>query len=130
MKLTYKSGFWMLAVCCLLLAFFSLYVFGYLGIYAIYAEDLEKVIAEYETSEGERCITCDMRFGTENNVTGINGLYTSDEGYFCVWTKDRSAEEIAETTMHELSHYYIAQYPDHFVDLDPQYVIKKYGKVV
>lgn len=50
------------------------------------------------------CNSCDMRFNITNS-TGVNGFY-SVNNYFCVWTKDRTSEEIASTTFHELTHYF------------------------
>ena len=50
----------------------------------------------------------------ENNNTQMAGFY-NNAGYFCVATKGRTSIEIAETTMHELAHYYVDSDEDHFV---------------
>lgn len=52
---------------------------------------------------------------TAGKYEQIEGLY-NHEGYFCVWTKDRSPEAIAETTFHELAHYYNDYNPEHFTE--------------
>jgi len=60
---------------------------------------------------GEREDRCNLRF--KKNVTMVQGLYHHPE-YFCVWTKDREPKEIAQTTFHELAHYYSYNAPNHF----------------
>ena len=42
------------------------------------------------------------------------GVY-NHAGYFCVITKDRSFEEIAQTTFHELAHMYNHRDTEHFL---------------
>jgi len=59
------------------------------------------------------CDTCDIRFN-KTGMIGINGVYNSNEGYMCIVTEGRTAEEIGRTMIHEASHYYLDQYPDHF----------------
>jgi len=44
--------------------------------------------------------------------SSVNGYYNG-VGFFVV-TKDRTSEEIAETTFHELSHYYADKDNKHF----------------
>jgi len=61
--------------------------------------------------DGEREDRCNMRFDKE--IIGVNGLY-SDPNYFCVWTEGRTQIEIAETTYHELAHYYSYKDTEHF----------------
>lgn len=52
-----------------------------------------------------------------DNVTGsawlVQGYYVSPD-YFCVKTKGRSFEAIAETTFHELAHHYATVEEEHF----------------
>jgi hypothetical protein len=36
------------------------------------------------------------------------GFY-HEQGFFCVRTKDMTPEQVAETTFHELAHYYVEQ---------------------
>ena len=55
---------------------------------------------------------CEVRFDN-SSIDLVDGLYTT-EGYFCVWTKDRTSIEIAETTFHELAHYYVDMNSTHF----------------
>ena len=56
--------------------------------------------------------SCSMRF-PEKSLNGIEGVY-SHPNYYCVWTKDMTPYEIAETTFHELAHYYSFHAPEHF----------------
>jgi len=52
-----------------------------------------------------------------DNVSGGASLaqgYYSSPDYFCVKTKGRSFEAIAETTFHELAHHYSMQEEEHF----------------
>lgn len=46
--------------------------------------------------------------------SGVMGYYSS-RGYFAVVTKDRSIDEIARTTFHELSHVFNRMFPEHFI---------------
>lgn len=50
------------------------------------------------------------------NFDGINGFYNYG-GYFCVETAERSATEIARTTMHEICHWYVDQNYEHFCNI-------------
>lgn len=43
----------------------------------------------------------------------INGLYI-DREYYCVWTKDRTVDEILNTTDHEKVHAIIDKDYEHF----------------
>jgi hypothetical protein len=49
-----------------------------------------------------------MRFDDASN--GLSGVYVNNnEGeYYCVWIKDRSPKDIADTENHEICHYLIA----------------------
>ncbi len=69
----------------------------------------------YYASNKFDCNPYAMEFNrTANKNEQLNGLYSSSEGYFCVWTKDRKPEAIAETTFHELAHYYNYEEKEHF----------------
>ena len=72
--------------------------------------DRPVLIADYDVvkQEAER-----IYFG-RNESDRVNGFY-AHKGYFCVATSGRSATDIAQTTFHELAHYYVHQDPDHFV---------------
>lgn len=71
--------------------------------------------------------SCEMRFAKYNISTekGVHGVYSHPE-YFCVWTKDREPRDIAQTTFHELAHYYSYRDSEHFCDTD--YITKKVCK--
>lgn len=58
---------------------------------------------------------CEVRFN-DSDVHVINGFY-SNKGYFCVLTRGRTPDEIAQTTFHELAHYYINNDEEHFCAL-------------
>lgn len=45
--------------------------------------------------------------------TELQGIY-STKGYYCVWTKDRTIEEIASTEEHEKCHALINEDQEHF----------------
>jgi Zn-dependent peptidase ImmA (M78 family) len=51
---------------------------------------------------------------TINNITGDYSGFYYHSHYFCVITKDRSKEDIMETTIHELTHYLIDEDYQHF----------------
>lgn len=57
--------------------------------------------------------SCNMRFPKYDVERGINGLYVHNN-YFCVYTHQRSTEEIAATTFHELAHYFNDVEKEHF----------------
>lgn len=59
-----------------------------------------------------QCDACDMRFNKDDGL-GINGVY-AHPNYFCVWTNNRTPEAVAQTTFHEISHYYLKHDPEHF----------------
>ena len=42
-----------------------------------------------------------------------DGLYITDS-YYCVWTKDRSTEDITNTDSHELAHELVNRTHEHF----------------
>ena len=58
------------------------------------------------------------------NVSGRqgNGFYSSDGVPTSVITKDRSADEIARTTFHELAHYFVDVDTGHFV---PEHILER-----
>jgi len=47
------------------------------------------------------------------NNTNVTGYYVHGE-YFLVQTRDKTFEEIAETTFHELAHMYVFRNPEHY----------------
>lgn len=49
--------------------------------------------------------------------SGVNGITFGDE-YYCVWTKDKSVEEIYNTTNHELLHVLINKNNKHFCGVE------------
>lgn len=51
---------------------------------------------------------------TKENTTLIREGFYRHPYYFCVYTYDQTPEEITETTYHELAHYYIMTYEEHF----------------
>ena len=54
-----------------------------------------------------------MYDGEALNQTLMNGYYSS-VGYYCVWTENRTYDEINETDYHENAHSYIAKDYEHF----------------
>jgi hypothetical protein len=66
---------------------------------------------EFVTS-GEYESRCSMRF-PKNNITILQGVYSHPD-YYCVWTEGRTPQAIAETTFHELAHYYAYDNSSHF----------------
>lgn len=55
-------------------------------------------------------LTCD---GITSELQ-YKGFYNEGK-YFCVATKGYSREEVTDTTLHELTHYYIDTEPEHFI---------------
>jgi hypothetical protein len=53
-------------------------------------------------------------YGTRlENLSRTNGVYVA-KGYYCVWTKNRTEEEILRTDCHERYHAMIHKNYDHF----------------
>jgi len=44
----------------------------------------------------------------------INGYYNSNQGFYCVWTKDRTSEDIGGTDGHEACHALVSKDTLHF----------------
>lgn len=67
-------------------------------------------IYQYDGSKDSYIFSNAYDFIPGNGVDFGNkwGFYNT-QGYFCVRTKDRSPEEVAETTFHELAHYYVEE---------------------
>lgn len=55
----------------------------------------------------------DMASGKTDFRVGINGKYWNDK-YFCVWTKDRTPEEINNTYCHESCHDFVYKQREHY----------------
>lgn len=51
---------------------------------------------------------------TDNGTKEFSNGYYSTKGYFCILTKERTPEEIARTTFHEMAHYFEYEQPEHF----------------
>ncbi len=49
----------------------------------------------------------------EVKLTPLDGYYRNDD-YYCVWTKDRTEEDINSTDYHEVCHELISKDPIHF----------------
>lgn len=95
---------------------------GMLIIISVYYDDITRIDYTTELSYQDgindalhNIESCEMRFPEHNTSSkrGINGLYHHPK-YFCVWTHEREANEIAETTFHELTHYYNYNEREHF----------------
>ena len=76
-----------------------------------------------KNSDCEFDVLVDQKFNymRVDNVTGAAGFvqgYYSNPDYFCVKTKGRSFEAIAETTYHELAHHYAEKEERHFCGVD------------
>lgn len=101
------------------LVVFALFVFGgaLFGVFATlavqsYANEAVVAVSEVEP----RVLSLDDSrafFALADNRS--NGFFHPD-GYFCVVTAGRSADEIARTTFHELAHYFVFSDPAHYVD--------------
>lgn len=70
------------------------------------------ILTNYNNHGIEQCAICKERFNVSNNL-GPNG-FASGDSYYCVWTKDKTSEEIADTDTHEKCHILIATYKEHF----------------
>ena len=67
------------------------------------------LIYDYFTAEG--CASCQLY--NPKAKWGVNGIYHSPD-YYCVWTKNRGACEIADTETHEKCHALIDKRCTHF----------------
>lgn len=52
------------------------------------------------------------------NKTKTNGVYFKGKDYYCVWTKDRSVNDINRTDLHESCHDFIYKDYSHFCDIN------------
>ena len=58
-------------------------------------------------------VNVEYYFDSPSIDTVRNGFFSADE-FFCVITKNRSSEEIASITFHELAHYFNFVDEEHF----------------
>lgn len=66
------------------------------------------------TTQYESCYTCSMYNENHNrSIGGMNGVAFGDK-YYCVWTENRTNEDIANTEVHEKSHIMINKDKKHF----------------
>ena len=63
-------------------------------------------------TEPNKCESC-MLYNIKVE-DGINGIYKGD--YYCVWTKDRTPEEINKTDVHEYCHHLVHTNYYHFCE--------------
>ena len=69
------------------------------------------IYRDYIIEVEEGCKSCQMY--NAKVKFGINGVYNTD-GYYCIWTKDRTEEEIQITELHENCHDLVHKNDDHF----------------
>lgn len=72
--------------------------------------DQNEVIKDF-TYVSERLQMFNRSLGSE---VVVNGVYHSPKGFYCVWTKGRTAEEIDGTANHEKCHALIDEDEEHF----------------
>ena len=63
----------------------------------------------------ESCSICS--FEINETKFGINGYY-DNQGFYCIWTKDRTVNQIAGTEEHEKCHVLIDKDYEHFCGVD------------
>lgn len=87
----------------------------FLSIYSLLNVSLGVIATNiYFGNLSEERVTFDMVYEWKNNTSNsVNGAYRHPY-YFCVKTVGRTPEEIAKTTFHELSHYFVMNNPEHF----------------
>jgi len=76
------------------------------------------------TSDYDSC-----NFKTTEDVIGFEngeytGLYDVDREYFCVWTQNRTEQEIIKTVYHESCHYLVGQDREHYCEQNDVVIIK------
>ena len=71
---------------------------------------MSKLIIDYQKG----CESCNIcTFDINETKFGVNGFY-STIGFYCIWTKDRTAKQIASVVEHEKCHALINKDYEHF----------------
>jgi hypothetical protein len=89
-----------------------------------YDNDVTEIRQQYqelldETRFDERCPMYNMKGNFERiENSNVNGLYFVGTDYYCVWTKDRSFDEVEETDRHEYCHWLVDKQFEHFCEED------------
>ena len=95
---------------------FLCFTLGLFCLMVIYNFDIIKIKQTYIIDESLQMLTeYDLYFNLFNDDVYSSGFYSA-KGYFCVATAGRTPIEVAETTFHELAHYYIHYDEEHFIN--------------
>ena len=78
----------------------------------------QKVIAKYNVDLKEQCILYDA-YDNISKKNIADGLYWSENDFYCVWTKNKEISEIEKTEKHEYCHSLVYNEYEHFC-INPQ----------